>query len=60
MVRIVLISCLVINKICESDEHRECSSQPDFAVKQLRPVLESEDFPFLHGACVKAAMIRVY
>jgi len=31
MVHIVLISYLVITKICESDKYQKCSSQSDFA-----------------------------
>jgi len=46
MVRIALVSCLVIIKLCESDEFRKCSSQRDCPVKLSPSFLEAEDFPF--------------
>jgi len=49
-----LINYLVIIKISESDENRECSSRRDFAVKSSQSFLEGENFPFLSlGKCIK-------
>ena len=52
MVRIPLISYLVFNKICESDEYHKFPSQRDFVFKLSQSALEAEGFPFLSlGMC---------
>jgi len=52
MVRIALISYLVFNKICESDEYQKFPSKRDFVVKLSQSALEAEEFPFLSlGMC---------
>jgi len=59
MVSIALMSYLVIIKIFESDEYRECSSQLYFPVTLSQSILEAEDFPFFSmGKCENSHSLR--